>query len=91
SYAADILIEVSKGNLALDVATRKGDSASMMYAVKQMVERLSNIVREVNSATDALSSASEEVNATAQSLSQSSSEQAAGVEETSASIEQMTA
>ena len=90
-YAADILIEVSKGNLALDVATRKGDNSSMMYAVKEMVERLSSIVREVNSATDALSSASEEVNATAQSLSQSSSEQAAGVEETSASIEQMTA
>lgn len=90
-YAADILIEVSKGNLALEVATRKGDNSSMMYAVKEMVERLSGIVREVNSATDALSSASEEVNATAQSLSQSSSEQAAGVEETSASIEQMTA
>lgn len=90
-YAADILVEVSKGNLAVEVETRKGDNSSMMFAVKQMVERLSNIVREVNSATDALSSASEEVNATAQSLSQSSSEQAAGVEETSASIEQMTA
>lgn len=90
-YAADILVEVSKGNLAVEVETRKGDNSSMMYAVKQMVERLSSIVREVNSATDALSSASEEVNATAQSLSQSSSEQAAGVEETSASIEQMTA
>ncbi|MDY0975964.1 methyl-accepting chemotaxis protein [Massilia sp. CFBP9012] len=91
AYAADILLEVSKGNLAVEVETRKGDASSMMYAVKQMVERLSSIVREVNSATDALSSASEEVNATAQSLSQSSSEQAAGVEETSASIEQMTA
>ncbi|WP_229414823.1 methyl-accepting chemotaxis protein [Massilia aurea] len=90
-YAADILLEVSKGNLALEVETRKGDTTSMMYAVRQMVERLAHIVREVNSATDALSSASEEVNATAQSLSQSSSEQAAGVEETSASIEQMTA
>ena len=91
SYAAEVLLEVSKGNLALEVETRKGDTGSMMYAVKQMVERLAQIVGEVNSAADSLSSASEEVNATAQSLSQSSSEQAAGVEETSASIEQMTA
>jgi methyl-accepting chemotaxis protein len=91
SYAAQVLTEVANGNLAIEVDVARGDSASMMAAVKEMVERLARIVGEVNSAADALSSASEEVNATAQSLSQSSSEQAAGVEETSASIEQMTA
>ena len=91
SYAAGILAEVAAGNLALDVQVKKGDTSSMMHAVKQMVDRLAQIVGEVNSAADALSSASEQVSATAQSLSQSSSEQAAGVEETSASIEQMTA
>ena len=89
--AAAVLAEVANGNLAIDVEVKKGDTTSMMAAVRQMVERLSHIVGEVNSAADALGSASEEVNATAQSLSQSSSEQAAGVEETSASIEQMTA
>ncbi|HJV80262.1 methyl-accepting chemotaxis protein [Noviherbaspirillum sp.] len=56
-----------------------------------MVDKLSLVVAEVNSAADALASASEEVSATAQSLSQAASEQSAGVEETSASIEQMTA
>ncbi len=91
SYAAAVLTDVANGNLAIDVDVKKGDTTSMMAAVKQMVERLAHIVGEVNSAADALGSASEEVNATAQSLSQSSSEQAAGVEETSASIEQMTA
>jgi methyl-accepting chemotaxis protein len=91
SRAAAVLTEVANGNLAIDVEVKKGDTTSMMAAVRQMVERLAHIVGEVNSAADALGSASEEVNATAQSLSQSSSEQAAGVEETSASIEQMTA
>jgi methyl-accepting chemotaxis protein len=55
------------------------------------MDKLGQVVGEVNSSAQSLASASEEVSATAQSLSQSASEQAAGVEETSASLEQMTA
>jgi len=55
------------------------------------VDKLAQVVTEVNGSAHSLASASEEVSATAQSLSQASSEQAAGVEETSASLEQMTA
>lgn len=91
SYAADVLRQVANGNLAIDVATRKGDERSLLFAVKTMIARLSQVVADVSGAANALSNASEEVSATAQSLSQASSEQAAGVEETSASIEQMTA
>jgi len=60
-------------------------------AVNNMLQKLTQVVTDVNSGAQALASASEEVSATAQSLSQAASEQAAGVEETSASIEQMTA
>jgi methyl-accepting chemotaxis protein len=59
-------------------------------AVNNMLQKLTQVVMDVNSGAQALASASEEVSATAQSLSQAASEQAAGVEETSASIEQMT-
>jgi methyl-accepting chemotaxis protein len=55
------------------------------------MDKLAQVVGDVNSSAQSLASASEEVSATAQSLSQSASEQAAGVEETSASLEQMTA
>jgi len=55
------------------------------------MDKLAQVVGEVNSSAESLASASEEVSATAQSLSQAASEQAAGVEETSASLEQMTA
>jgi len=55
------------------------------------VERLAQVVSEVNSSAEALANASEEISATAQTLSQAASEQAAGAEETSAAIEQMTA
>jgi methyl-accepting chemotaxis protein len=55
------------------------------------MDKLAQVVGEVNGSAESLASASEEVSATAQSLSQAASEQAAGVEETSASLEQMTA
>ncbi|MBA5686304.1 HAMP domain-containing protein [Duganella sp. LX47W] len=55
------------------------------------VQKLAQVVTEVNSSAEALASASEEISATAQTLSQAASEQAAGAEETSAAIEQMTA
>jgi methyl-accepting chemotaxis protein len=55
------------------------------------MDKLAQVVGEVNGSAQSLASASEEVSATAQSLSQAASEQAAGVEETSASLEQITA
>jgi methyl-accepting chemotaxis protein len=91
TYAAEVLGKVSEGDLSIDVLTNTGDKTSMLYAVRNMVEKLSQVVTDVSVSAEALSSASEEVSATAQSLSQASSQQAASVEETSASLEQMTA
>lgn len=91
AYAADVLKRVAAGDLSVEVETRTGDQSSLLFATKQMVASLSQVVTDVNGGAEALASASEEVSATAQSLSQASSEQAAGVEETSASMEQMTA
>ncbi|SHN40504.1 methyl-accepting chemotaxis protein, partial [Rhizobacter sp. OV335] len=83
---------VSEGDLTRTIERDyEGAFAEMKEYVNATVEKLSQVVTEVNSGAEALAGASEEVSATAQSLSQASSEQAAGVEETSASIEQMTA
>jgi methyl-accepting chemotaxis protein len=90
-YAAEIVRKVADGDLTTDVAIKQGDNSSLLFAMKTMIDKLSQVVAEVNTGATALASASEEVSATAQSLSQASSEQAAGVEETSASVEQMTA
>jgi len=91
NYAAEVMKKISNGDLTMEVATKGGDDHSLLYAVKEMVNRLKQVVTEVNGSAEALASASEEVSATAQALSQAASEQAAGVEETSASLEQMTA
>jgi len=91
AYVSEVVRQVAEGDLCVTVQTRPGDRSSMLFAVKTMVDKLSQIIGEVRGAADALSSASEEVSATAQSISQATSEQAASVEETSASIEQMSA
>ena len=89
-YARDMVTRVSEGDLTMKLQTHPKDTSSLLYAMKLMIEKLSEVVTDVNSGAQALASASEEVSATSQSLSQASSEQAASVEETSASIEQMT-
>jgi methyl-accepting chemotaxis protein len=87
--AADAL---AAGDLTVDIqATGRDEAGRLLAAMKNMVEKLTHVVGEVNGGAQSLASASEEVSATAQSLSQAASEQAAGVEETSASLEQMTA
>ena len=90
-YAAEVVSRVARGDLTVNVRTRRGDESSMLYALKGMTDKLSGIIGEVRGSADLLASASEEVSATAQGMSQASSEQAAGVEETSASVEEMSA
>ena len=90
--AVDAANRLAQGDLTVSIdATGKDETAQLLQAMQNMVQKLSQVVAEVNSGAEALAGASEEVSATAQSLSQASSEQAAGVEETSASIEEMTA
>lgn len=89
-YAREMVGRLASGDLTMDVQIDPKDNSSLLFAMKNMIGKLSEVVADVNSGAEALAGASEEVSATAQSLSQAASEQAAGVEETSASIEQMT-
>ncbi|MGL4207669.1 MAG: methyl-accepting chemotaxis protein [Aeromonadaceae bacterium] len=90
-YAVGITRQVAAGELDIEIALDENNKSSLLYAIKEMVEKLGHTLREVRGSADALSSASEQVSATSQSMSQGASEQAASVEETSASMEQMSA
>jgi methyl-accepting chemotaxis protein len=90
AYATAIAKQVATGNLGLKINLKDNDHSSLLYSMKVMVGKLSEVVADVNGGAQALANASEQVSVTAQALSQAASEQAAGVEETSASIEQMT-
>lgn len=90
-YAAAVVAKIATGDLTQQVITKQGDTTSMLAAIREMSNTLSQVLGEVRSSADALASASEEVNATAQSLAKGASVQAASVEETSASMEEMSA
>ncbi|MBD7921482.1 methyl-accepting chemotaxis protein [Xanthomonas bonasiae] len=90
--AVDVANALADGDLSILIeSSSKDEAGQLLLAMRRMVEKLQQVVGEVNASAQTLAGASEEVSATAQSLSQASTEQAAGVEETSASLEQMTA
>lgn len=91
NYVSGIVARVAEGDMTVDIKLNQGDTTSMLYAFKSMVDKLSNIISEVRSATDNISSASQQVSSTAQTVSQATTEQASSVEETSAAVEQMSA
>jgi methyl-accepting chemotaxis protein len=89
AYAADVVKEIAKGDMTVDIELAKGDTSSLLYNMKQMTQRLAEVVSEVRSSCDSLATASEQVSSTSGSLSSATSEQAASVEETTASVEQI--
>ncbi len=90
-YAAEIVRQVSEGDLTVDVQIKAGDTTSLLAAMKQMTSKLRSVMEDVRSTADSLASASEQISSSAQALSQNASEQAANVEETSASVEEISA
>ncbi len=91
NYTSDVITRVANGDLAIRAQLNPKDQTSILFAINQMIIKLSSIISDVRSTADSLSSASEEVSATAQSLAQAATEQAASVEETSASMEEISA
>jgi methyl-accepting chemotaxis protein len=91
AYASDVARRVSQGELTCEVVTQPNDRTSLLFAMQEMVHRLGQVIGEVRGGAVALSGASTQVASTAQTLSQGTSEQAASVEETTSSLEQMTA
>ena len=88
-YARDVVTRVAEGDLTVHVATRTGDDASMLGAVKAMVARLASLVGELRRSEEALALASAQATATATALSRSSATQAARVGEVTSAVEQM--
>ncbi len=90
--AVDAAHRLARGDLTVNIAMHGNDeTGQMLLAMREMVEKLSEIIGRVRIASEHLRSASEQVTTTAQSLSENSSTQAASVEETSSAIEQMSA
>ena len=86
----DAAVQIAKGDLTI-VVTPQSSKDALGTALQGMIAKLSQVIGEVRAGANALSSAATQVSSTSQGLSQGTSEQAASVEETTSSLEQMSA
>ncbi|MBI5562695.1 MAG: methyl-accepting chemotaxis protein [Deltaproteobacteria bacterium] len=83
---------LAEGDLTIDVEARgKDEIGQLQAAMKNMVEKLREVVGDVRGVADNVASGSQELSASAQQISQGSTEQAASTEETTSSMEEMAA
>lgn len=87
---AGVANRIAQGDLTVGVQPRSSaDSFGNAFSV--MAQKLAEVMSEVRSGAVALTGASTQISASAQSLSQGTSEQASSVEETTSSLQQMSA
>jgi methyl-accepting chemotaxis protein len=87
---SDVAGNIANGNLLVRVEPRSEED-NFGHAFVAMLNKLSQVMGEVRAGAIALYSAAGQVSASSQNLSQCASEQAAFVQETTSSLEQMSA
>jgi methyl-accepting chemotaxis protein len=87
---ADVAQRIAEGDLTQPVATRRGDTESILYSMAAMQQKLAQVFQQVGGLASKLGASSEELNASASEISAGAAEQASGFEETAASLEEIT-
>ncbi|WP_018125273.1 methyl-accepting chemotaxis protein [Desulfovibrio oxyclinae] len=83
---------ISEGDLTVSLHdNRRDELGQLSRALDNMLERLREVVSNVQQGSDSVASGGEELSSASQSLAQGATEQAASVEEVSSSMEQMSA
>ncbi len=84
--------EIANGNLMANIdVDQKDEIGKLSDALNMMVERLKDIMGNVQAGAEQIASASEESSSSSQEMSEGANEQAASLEEVSATMEEMTA
>ena len=90
AYAVKIAGAIAEGDLTVDIRTASHDSASLLFAMKTMRDKLVGIVSQVRSGTDTINTASGEIAQGNLDLSSRTEEQASSLEETASSMDELT-
>jgi len=91
SEAVGVANALAGGDLTVAVEVKsKDETGQLTEAIRNMVDKLKQVVGDVIAAAENVASGSQELSATAQQLSQGATEQAASAEEISSSMEEMT-
>jgi methyl-accepting chemotaxis protein len=81
---------LAKGDLMIEVEVNSQDeTGQLLFEMKNMVEKLRDIVVDVKTASDNVASGSQQMSSSSEEMSQGASEQASSVEEVSSSMEEM--
>ncbi|MCK5537024.1 MAG: methyl-accepting chemotaxis protein [Bacteroidales bacterium] len=90
--ANEAVLNLEKGNLTYQVNDiGKDEIGELLLNIKQTIERLKNIVKNITIGSNNIANASIEMSGSSQELSQGTSEQASSTEEVSSSMEEMAA
>lgn len=81
---------IASGDLSSEVKVARGDTSSVMYAMKEMRDNLANIVAEVRRGTDQMAISSNQIARGNHDLSTRTEQQATSLEETASSMEELT-
>lgn len=90
--AVRIFSRISSGDMTVRIESDSKDEIGLLMGnMKEMLNKITRIISEIQNGFKGLLEASGEISSTSESLSQGANEQAASVEETSASVEEITA
>jgi methyl-accepting chemotaxis protein len=90
AYAMHIANRIADGDLSVRVETRAGDTHSMLFALRNMRERLAGIVSGISESSESILLASGEIAQGNTDLSQRTEEQAAALQQTASSMQELT-
>ncbi|MEO5331129.1 MAG: methyl-accepting chemotaxis protein [Magnetococcus sp. YQC-5] len=85
---ADVAVKLSEGELRISIKERS-DEDRLMLAIIAMVQRMTEVVSEIQTGAANVAAGSEQMSSTSEQMSQGASEQAASIEESTASMEQI--
>ncbi len=90
AYISDSAGKIAGGDLTFELVSqnKKGDTG-IYSAIKDMSEKLKEVVTDVKSAADNVASGSQQMSSSSEEMSQGATEQASSAEEASSSMEQM--
>ena len=84
-----VLLKIANGNLAIKFDVEKMRKGSVLHSAQRMLDRLTEVLGDVNAATVTLASAAGQLTSAAEQLSKNSSQQAADSEEATNAIGQI--
>ncbi|HEX8988429.1 MAG TPA: methyl-accepting chemotaxis protein [Rhodocyclaceae bacterium] len=90
AYAVDIAHAVAAGDLSMEIALRPGDSASMIAAMKEMQDKLKQMVTTIQGEAERVSATAEQLSASSGQVAESSRHQSEAASSMAAAVEQLT-